>query len=133
MNQESPRDKYDPVNDGCLDDVVIMKMRDWQSQHFSQLQKIGKSRGLNWQTTHLDRQPEDVKKAWILDRLVTYELYTAELRQKASQAAPGAVRRENFGGGGAGFATDFASVASARFAAYDSDIDGIPIDGVPIA
>merc|ERR1712183_272805 len=70
---------------------ILVKLREWQSQHFSQLQKLGRSRGLNWQTTHLERPVdgrslEDVQKSWILDRLVTYELHAEELRRRETEA-----------------------------------------------
>lgn len=72
---------------------VLLQLQNWSTQHFSQLEKIGKSRGLNWQTGHLeppyDGMPlEEVKKCWILDRLVTYELYVVDAKRKEVAAAP---------------------------------------------
>jgi len=63
---------------------IAAKLSGWASQHFSQLEKIARMRGLNWQTSHLqsgDRSSlEELKKKWLLDRLVTYEVHAWETR-----------------------------------------------------
>jgi len=69
-----------------LDASVSKQLQEWQSQHFSVLEKIGKGRGLNWQTSHLEqptdgRSLEDRKKDWILERLLMYELHVRESRR----------------------------------------------------
>uniref|UniRef100_A0A7S4RUJ3 CID domain-containing protein n=1 Tax=Alexandrium monilatum TaxID=311494 RepID=A0A7S4RUJ3_9DINO len=68
-----------------LPEAIFVKLAEWRSQHFSQLEKLAKARGLNWQTIHIQR-PEDgrsleqVRKTWLLDRMVTYELHAWETR-----------------------------------------------------
>jgi len=66
-------------------EAIFVKLAEWRSQHFSQLEKLAKARGLNWQTMHLQRPAdgrtlEQVRTAWLLDRLVTYELHVWETK-----------------------------------------------------
>lgn len=91
-------DENTPVFGGLL-----AKLREWRAQHFSQLEKIGKARGLICQTNQVVERPldgrslEEVKMAWILDRLCTYEIHLAEVRAKqpSSNSASGKASRRS--------------------------------------
>merc|ERR1712139_186276 len=54
------------------------KLADWRRQHFSQLEKMCRSRGLRCSTSHLEageRTLEEVRRDWLIDRMVAYELH----------------------------------------------------------
>ncbi|CAK0808993.1 unnamed protein product, partial [Prorocentrum cordatum] len=77
-----------------LPEAVAAKLAEWRAQHFSQLEKVGKSRGVDWQTSHLERPAggralEEVRKEWLLDRLLTYEVYAWETRAAEPPADAG--------------------------------------------
>jgi len=61
--------------------VLRVKVHELEGQHFSQLEKISRSKGLPCNTSHLeskDGKPlEEVRRDWLLDRLVNYEVYWA--------------------------------------------------------
>lgn len=66
-------------------EALFVKLAEWKTQHFSQLEKLCKAHGLNWETSSVERPSdgrslEEAKKGWLLDRLVTYEVYVAESR-----------------------------------------------------
>eukprot|EP00929_Paragymnodinium_shiwhaense_P008284 TRINITY_DN112231_c0_g1_i1.p1 TRINITY_DN112231_c0_g1~~TRINITY_DN112231_c0_g1_i1.p1 ORF type:complete len:572 (+),score=93.62 TRINITY_DN112231_c0_g1_i1:144-1859(+) len=69
--------------------VISVKLSGWTVQHFSQLEKIARMRGLAWETVHLQSEDrgslEDMKKKWLLDRLVTYEVHAWENRDVRSK------------------------------------------------
>jgi len=74
------------------------KLLDWRRQHFSQLEKMCRTRGLRSSTSHLeatkDLSLEEVRKEWLIDRLVTYELHAHEKGQaRLTAAASSQVRR----------------------------------------
>lgn len=78
-----------------LPDALMVKVAEWQSQHFSQLEKICKVQGLNWDVQLSEkaeaiggRFPEELRKKWLLDRLLTYELYVLETRAKETHPRP---------------------------------------------
>merc|ERR1712187_96156 len=103
-NADAPQYAATAKANTTLPEGLPMKLAEWRSQHFSQLEKIAKTRGLNWQTSHLTQEHcggtkslEDVKKDWLLDRLVTYELHVWETRNlqplKKEIAAPRPVKQ----------------------------------------
>eukprot|EP00439_Symbiodinium_sp_Y106_P053147 s1363_g7.t1 len=67
------------------------KLADWRRQHFSQLEKMCRARGLRGSTAHLEASAqlslEEARKEWLIDRLVTYELLAHEKEQARMQAA----------------------------------------------
>eukprot|EP00434_Breviolum_minutum_P000883 symbB.v1.2.000780.t1/scaffold42.1/size391715/9 len=76
-----------------LPDSLLVKVAEWQSQHFSQLEKICKVQGMNWDVQLSEkaeamegRFPEELRKKWLLDRLLTYELYVLETKMSAVQS-----------------------------------------------
>jgi len=74
-------------------DEIFLKLAEWRSQHFSQLEKLGRSRGLNWQSSLASkvedgRSVEEARTTWLIDRLATYELYLWECRMPATQSTP---------------------------------------------
>lgn len=80
-----PRSGARPAASVHLPEAIFVKLAEWRSQHFSQLEKIAKARGLNWNTQDVEkpangRSIEDEKKIWLLDRLLTYEIYVWETR-----------------------------------------------------
>jgi len=116
-----------------LPDTVCVKLAEWRSLHFSQLEKIAKARGLNWQTQQIVQHPADVrpleqtKKSWLIDRLTTYEVYAWQTRPSVSQAArpeviedlPSLVATRPASGGHDVLTNDRPSP--------DSDLDGNPL------
>ncbi|CAD7924961.1 unnamed protein product [Amoebophrya sp. A120] len=76
------------AHDSCYDGMgfptwLQQRLRDWESQHFSTLEKVCRSKGLPWITSGLtEAYPgeglERTRQAWLLDRLVNYELYWAK-------------------------------------------------------
>ncbi|CAK9101494.1 unnamed protein product [Durusdinium trenchii] len=74
-----------------LPENLFVKFAEWQSQHFSQLEKLCKAQGLRWEVQLSDkaeeiggRFPEELRKKMLLDRLLTYELYVQETRARAA-------------------------------------------------
>lgn len=67
------------------------KLVDWRRQHFSQLEKMCRTRGLRCSTGHLEPTKalslEEARKEWLIDRLVTYELLAYEKEQARLQQA----------------------------------------------
>eukprot|EP00435_Cladocopium_sp_Y103_P043196 s3247_g12.t1 len=82
-----------------LPDSLMVKVAEWQSQHFSQLESFGaasarfghnspgvsarfaKDVQLSEKAEAIGgRFPEELRKKWLLDRLLTYELYVLETR-----------------------------------------------------
>merc|ERR1712176_683115 len=67
------------------------KLADWRRQHFSQLEKTCRQRGLRSSTSHLEATHEmtfeDARREWLIDRLVTYELHWHEKEQARLAAA----------------------------------------------
>merc|ERR1712151_551359 len=61
------------------------KLTDWRRQHFSQLEKMCRTRGLRSATAHLEptreMTVETARAEWLIDRLVTYELHWHEKEQ----------------------------------------------------
>jgi len=99
------------------------KLADWRRQHFSQLEKMCRTRGLRSSTSHLeatkDNSLEDARKDWLIDRLVTYELHWHEREQSraATSASSEGLR-------------SIRNKASDDIdgEAIDCDIDGVPLD-----
>lgn len=67
------------------------KLADWRRQHFSQLEKMCRTRGLRCSTAHLEATKqlslEEARKEWLIDRLVSYELLAHEKEQAKLQQA----------------------------------------------
>eukprot|EP00434_Breviolum_minutum_P037658 symbB.v1.2.033400.t2/scaffold4144.1/size43914/2 len=67
------------------------KLADWRRQHFSQLEKMCRTRGLRCSTAHLEptkqQSLEEARKEWLIDRLVTYELLAYDKEQARLQQA----------------------------------------------
>lgn len=61
------------------------KLADWRRQHFSQLEKMCRMRGLRSSTSHLEGSKEvsleEARKEWLIDRLVAYELHWHDKKQ----------------------------------------------------
>eukprot|EP00746_Dinoflagellata_sp_MGD_P166791 gnl/MRDRNA2_/MRDRNA2_96933_c0_seq1.p1 gnl/MRDRNA2_/MRDRNA2_96933_c0~~gnl/MRDRNA2_/MRDRNA2_96933_c0_seq1.p1 ORF type:complete len:682 (+),score=175.10 gnl/MRDRNA2_/MRDRNA2_96933_c0_seq1:123-2048(+) len=61
-----------------------IKVHEWRAQHFSQLEKICKKRGLRYATMGLFPDSKNLvqeatrKREWLLDRLVMYEIHVFE-------------------------------------------------------
>lgn len=109
MNDIASSDSLAPrVGEDALPEAILVKLAEWRSQHFSQLEKIAKARGLHWQTSHLDRSAdrpiEEAKKTWLLDRLVTYELHALDTRLSKQETLDETGNKE------------------------DDDLDGCPLD-----
>jgi hypothetical protein len=88
-----PRGVERPKASAHLPEAIFIKFEEWRSQHFSQLEKIAKARGLNWNTPSAEKGtggqvPEEEKKSWLLDHLLTYEIYTWETRDQAQKERP---------------------------------------------
>lgn len=84
-----------------LPESLHVKLAEWQTQHFSQLEKICKAQGLNWDVQLSEkaqamsgRFPEELRKKWLLDRLLTYELYVQETRPAPRGPSVPPARRE---------------------------------------
>lgn len=96
------------------------KLTDWRKQHFSQLEKMCRTRGLRFSTAHLEAKQgvslEDARKEWLLDRLVAYELHWHEKEQARLAASAGSLA----GRRGSGEDLDGEAV--------ECDIDGFPLD-----
>mmetsp|Transcript_71873 Transcript_71873/g.113871 ORF Transcript_71873/g.113871 Transcript_71873/m.113871 type:complete len:1139 (+) Transcript_71873:152-3568(+) len=64
---------------------IELKLNEWRRQHFSQLEKMCRTRGLRCSTAHLEATRtltlEDVRREWLVDRLVCYELHWHEKEQ----------------------------------------------------
>ncbi|CAJ1333993.1 unnamed protein product [Effrenium voratum] len=99
------------------------KLADWRRHHFSQLEKMCRTRGLRCSTSHLEPTKqlslEEARKEWLIDRLVTYELLSHEKEQARQQLAK----------------EEAAQKLSRRKSRYAmEDIDGEDcIDGVPMS
>lgn len=65
------------------------KLADWRRQHFSQLEKMCRTRGLRCSTSHVEATKElsleDARREWLIDRLACYELHSHE--KEAAKAA----------------------------------------------
>merc|ERR1712100_920843 len=65
-----------------------LKLNEWRRQHFSQLEKMCRTRGLRSSTAHLDPTKdltlEEVRREWLVDRLVCYELHWHDKEQANS-------------------------------------------------
>lgn len=61
-----------------------IKVCEWRAQHFSQLEKICRRRGLRWATMGLFPDSKSLveeatrKREWLIDRLVLYEIHVFE-------------------------------------------------------
>lgn len=101
------------------------KLADWRRQHFSQLEKMCRTRGLRCSTSHLEASKsvslEEARKDWLIDRLVTYELHWHE-KEQARIAAAGTTGTVA-AGQRAGKSTD-----DLDGEAIDCAIDGFPFD-----
>ncbi|CAK0789088.1 unnamed protein product, partial [Prorocentrum cordatum] len=105
---------------------LLPKLTDWRKQHFSQLEKMCRTRGLRFSTSHVEASRElpleDARREWLIDRLAAYELHWHE-KEQARLAA----------GSGAGAGAARASAAAGRGAdeldgeAMECDIDGFPL------
>eukprot|EP00927_Polykrikos_kofoidii_P045087 TRINITY_DN3894_c0_g1_i1.p1 TRINITY_DN3894_c0_g1~~TRINITY_DN3894_c0_g1_i1.p1 ORF type:complete len:1165 (+),score=247.60 TRINITY_DN3894_c0_g1_i1:210-3704(+) len=109
------------------------KLADWRRQHFSQLEKMCRTRGLRSSTSHLeackDLTLEEVKREWLIDRLVCYELHSHMKEQERANADAAAARA-------AVEAADAMRRSRKRRHHKDEDLDGEAIDsidGVPIS
>lgn len=100
------------------------KLADWRRQHFSQLEKTCRTRGLRSSTSHLEGNKavtlEEARKEWLIDRLAAYELHAHEKEQ---------ARQSSSGSGGAlmGRAARHSS-DDLDGEAVECDIDGFPLD-----
>lgn len=69
-----------------------IKLAEWKRQHFSQLEKMCRTRGLRSSTSHLeatkDLTLEDARRDWLIDRLVCYELHWHEKEQERGSTNP---------------------------------------------
>lgn len=95
------------------------KLADWRRQHFSQLEKMCRTRGLRSSTSHLEAAKElaieDSRREWLIDRLVTYELHWHEKEQaRLATVGTGAFRLRG--------SDDIDGEA------LECDIDGFPLD-----
>jgi len=103
------------------------KLADWRRQHFSQLEKMCRTRGLRCSTAHLEATKElsleEARKEWLIDRLVTYELHWHEKEQaRLAAAGTGAVPVSGARLPGSKSLDDLDGEA------IECDIDGFPLD-----
>merc|ERR1719379_452442 len=76
------------------------KVEEWRHQHFSQLEKTCRMRGLPSNTSHLastgDKKIEVVRRDWLIDRLVAYEMYHREQDLKSGDLDGESIDGEEF-------------------------------------
>jgi len=77
-----------------------LKLNEWRRQHFSQLEKMCRTRGLRSSTSHLeanhDMTLEEARRDWLVDRLVCYELHWHE--REANPRPVKKIKTENLDG-----------------------------------
>eukprot|EP00933_Yihiella_yeosuensis_P015578 TRINITY_DN13549_c0_g3_i1.p1 TRINITY_DN13549_c0_g3~~TRINITY_DN13549_c0_g3_i1.p1 ORF type:complete len:1097 (-),score=293.80 TRINITY_DN13549_c0_g3_i1:124-3414(-) len=109
------------------------KLADWRRQHFSQLEKMCRTRGLRCNTGHLEptkqQTLEEGRRDWLIDRLVAFEMLAHEKEQArqatvAKEAEEKAARRR-------------ARYGLEDYAGEDPGLDGWPLeeedlDGIPM-
>eukprot|EP00971_Amphidinium_carterae_P134111 2657619-Amphidinium_carterae.1 len=68
-----------------------LKLVEWRRQHFSQLEKMCRMRGLRSSTSHLEVTKElsleEARKEWLVDRLACYDLYMHDREQSQPKPA----------------------------------------------
>jgi hypothetical protein len=105
-----------------------LKLHEWRRQHFSQLEKMCRQRGLRSSTAHLEATRslslEDVRREWLVDRLVCYELHWHE-KEQAREKDKNAGRSKQI------------SAEDIDGESIECDIDGFPLaegdlDGEPV-
>jgi len=88
------------------------KLADWRRQHFSQLEKMCRTRGLRSSASHLeatrDLTLEEAKREWLVDRLVCYELHWHDKEQERAAADAAAAKAAAEAGAGSGSTTRMA-------------------------
>jgi len=88
-----------------------LKTTEWQRQHFSQLEKMCRTRGLRSATSHLEATPtltlEEARRDWLVDRLIAFEVHWHQREQ--TRPRDGRRRSEDIDG-------------------VECDIDGSPLD-----
>jgi len=103
------------------------KLADWRRQHFSQLEKMCRTRGLRCSTSHLQASKvlslEEARKEWLVDRLVTYELHWHEKEQARLTAVDAAAAQAGGSRLPGGRSTD-----DLDGEAMACDMDGFPLD-----
>lgn len=69
---------------------IEVKLAEWRRQHFSQLEKVCRTRGLRCSTAHLEVTKEytleENRREWLVDRIVCYELHWHEVEQAQAKA-----------------------------------------------
>jgi len=102
------------------------KLADWRRQHFSQLEKMCRTRGLRCSTSHLESTKalslEEARKEWLIDRLATYELHWHE-KEQARVAAAGSAPAVSSSRAPSSKSTD-----DLDGEAIECDLDGFPLD-----
>lgn len=70
-----------PYKEAASSAWIQAKVEEWELQHFSQLEKLCRLRGLPSRTSHLEagggKTLEQMRKGWLMDRLVGYQIYHA--------------------------------------------------------
>jgi len=112
----------DACYDGCgyYPPWLQSKLRDWEGHHFSQLEKICRSKGLPWISSRDNLEgaepQERLRQKWLLDRLVNFELYWVG-SGSGSKSNPMSPR------GGNEYSEGYVN-----HDAWDPDLDGRPLD-----
>jgi len=90
-----------------------LKLNEWRRQHFSQLEKMCRTRGLRSSTSHLeptrDLSLEEARQQWLIDRLACYELHWHDKEQAPARSKQ-------------------VSMTDIDGEAIECDIDGFPLE-----
>lgn len=123
-----------------LKPLIKSKVDDWKTQHFSQLEKACRQRGLRCITSHL--KPQDGKTAeqtradWLIERLTYFETYWADKKPDKPTSGKGGIPTLGKGAKGVGaiFGGKGLGLGGAKVVddvdgePLDDDVDGEPLD-----